>query len=270
MRKIIMTVSLAAATLGSAALLATPASASVTDTFIGKGDVQTAFNLNNAKMQAAVGTDGKGVTFTSSQPATQSLTSSASQVVTEHATQSAHRVLSCTVTVGGVKNPRVFEADGTRDGVKVGSREGSRTGSRTGSLDGVLNASIATDARKTGQWTGWNITGFLSGPAFTPTGVESFDAPEYGTASFTGEYAFGDTEWSGWVAEPGTNPADCLRNDNGAEITDLNDVTTYGDAVLTTTDFGTESFGTTEVTGLEKTGPAKVSATINGITKAIN
>lgn len=269
MRKTLFGLTATAAVL-AATLIGGAANASVTDTFIGKGDVQTAFNLNNAKMQSAVGTDGKGVTFTSSQPATQSLTSSASQVVTETATQSAHRVLSCTVTVGGVKNPRVFEADGSRDGVKTGSRTGSRIGSRAGSLDGVLNASIDTTARKTGQWTGWNINGFLSGPAFSATGVESFEAPAYGNASFSGDYAFGNVEWSGWQAEPGTNPADCLRNDNGALIEDLSDVTTYGDPVVTGSVLGAESFGPTVVTGTTTTGTAKVSATIAGVTKAIN
>ena len=128
--------------------------------FVGKGEVQSAFALNNAKLQDAITANKQAFTFTTTQPAAQSLSSSASQVVTEHATQSAHRVLSCTVTVGGVKNPRVFEADGTRDGIKVGSREGTREGTRTGSLNGTLDASINADPRKTGQWTGWNLKGF--------------------------------------------------------------------------------------------------------------
>ena len=113
--------------------------------------------MNNAEIQRVIDRNEKAFTFTSSQPAEQVLTSSASQVVTEHATQTAHRVLSCTVTVGGVKNPRVFEADGTRDGVKTGTREGTRTGDRAGTLTAPWSASIDAKARKTGQWTGWNI-----------------------------------------------------------------------------------------------------------------
>ena len=89
------------------------------------------------------------------------------------------------------------------------------------------------------------------------------------TPSFTGDYAFGDVEWSGWQAEPGTNPADCLRNDNGAEIDDLSDVTTYGDAVPTTTDYGTESFGPTQVTATNPTGLAQVFVTYNSVTKPL-
>jgi len=171
--------------------------------------------------------------------------------------------------MGGVKNPRVFEADGTRDGIKTGSREGSRTGDRVGTLDGTLATTIDAKARKTGQWTGWNLKSFTSGPSFTATGDEHFDAPEYRTPSFTGDYAFGDVEWSGWQAEPGTNPADCLRNDNGAEIDDLSDNTTYGDAVPTMTDYGTESFGTTKVTATNPSGLTQVSVTHNSITKPL-
>jgi hypothetical protein len=179
-------------------------------------------------------------------------------------------VLSCTVTVSGIKNPRVFKADGTREGIKTGSREGNRTGDRVGTLDGTLAASIDAKARKTGQWTGWNLKGFTSGPSFTATGAESFDDPIYGDPTFVDQaFRFGDVEWSGWQAEPGTNPADCLRDDNGAEITDLSDVTTYGEPVPTTTDYGTESFGPMEVTATNPTGPAQVSVTYNSVSKPL-
>jgi hypothetical protein len=237
--------------------------------FVGKGEVQSAYGFNNSAIQKIIDANEKAFTFTSSQSATQSLKSTASQVVTEHATQTAHRALSCTVTVGGVKNPRVFEADGTRDGTKTGSREGNRTGDRVGTLDGTLAASIDAKARKTGQWTGWNLKGFTSGPSFTATGTEHFDNPDYLAPSFTGDYAFGEVEWSGWVALQGENPADCLRNDNGAEIADLSDVTTYGDVVPTTTDYGTESFGETKVIATNPTGLAQVSVTYNSVTKPL-
>ncbi len=265
----------ATAAIAAVALLATATAANAATVnsdgsgFVGKGEVQSAYGLNNSAIQKIIDANEKAFTFTSSQSATQSLRSTASQVVTEHATQSAHRVLSCTVTVGGVKNPRVFEADGTRDGIKTGSREGSRKGERVGTLDGTLAASIDAKARKTGQWTGWNLKGFTSSPTFTATGVEHFDAPDYLAPSFTGDYAFGDIEWSGWQAEPGTNPADCLRNDNGAEIDDLSDVTTYGDAFPTTTDYGPESFSSTQVTATNPTGLAQVFVTYNSVTKPL-
>jgi hypothetical protein len=265
----------ATATIAAVALIATAAAATAATVnsygsgFVGKGEVQSAYGLNNGAIQKIITADEKAFTFTSSQSATQSLKSPASQVVTEHATQSAHRVLSCTVTVGGVKNPRVFQGDGTRDGIKTGSREGNRTGDRVGTLDGMLAASIDANARKTGQWTGWNLKGLPSAPLFTATGVEHFEAPEYLAPSFTGGYVFGDVEWSGWQAEPGTNPADCLRSANGAEIDDLSDVTTYGDAVRTTTDYGTESFGRTQVTATNLTGLAQVFVTYNSVTKPL-
>ena len=132
-----------------------------------------------------------------------------------------------------------------------------------------MAASTDAETRKTGQWTGWNLKGFTSGPSFTATGVQSFGAPEYLAPSSTGDYVFGEVEWSGWQAEPGTNPADCLRSDNGAEIDGLSDVTTYGDAVPTTTDYGTESLGTTQVTATNPTGLAQVFVTYNSVTKPL-
>jgi len=264
-----------AAGLAAAAIVATAGSASAATIaangtgFVGKGEVQSAYGMNNAKLQDAVNANAQAFTFSTTQAASQSLSSSASQVVTEHASQSAHRVLSCTVQVGGIKNPRIFEADGSRDGSKVGSREGSRTGSRAGSLVGTLSAAINADPRKTGQWTGWNLKGYATGPSFNATGAESFDAPAYGDAAFTGDYAFGDVEWGGWQAEPGTNPADCLRNDNGAIITDLSDVTTFGDALVTGTEYGAESFGPTQYGAVSATGPVQMFVTYLGSTKPL-
>ena len=266
----------ASAALAAIALIATATAANaatLNDTgsgFVGKGEVQSAYNLNNPAIQKIITDNEQAFTFSFKQDAEQVLKSSASQVVTEHATQSAHRVLSCTVTVGGIKNPRVFEADGTRDGVQTGTREGDRTGDRAGTLTGTLSASIDAKARKTGQWTGWNVK-MVGTPAFASTGVESFDAPVYGDAKFDGDYAFGEVEWSGWQAEPGTNPADCLRNDNGAEITDLSDKTTYGEAVVDedATEYGAESFGQTKVTATNPTGPAQVFVTYNSVTKPL-
>ena len=50
---------------------------------------------------------------------------------------------------------------------------------------------------------------------------------------------------------------------------DLSDVTTYGDSVPTTTDYGTESFGPTHVTATNPTGLAQVFVTYNSVTKPL-
>jgi hypothetical protein len=264
----------ASAALAAIALIATATAANaatLNDTgsgFVGKGEVQSAYNLNNPAIQKIIDANDKAFTFSFSQAATQELTSSATQEVTESATQSAHRVLSCTVTVGGIKNPKVFENDGTRDGIKTGSREGTRTGERAGSLNGALSATIDAKARKTGQWTGWNIKS-VGEKSFTASGAESFGDATYGDPSF-GTYVFDDVEWSGWQAEPGDNPADCLRNDNGAEITDLSDVTTYGVAEVTGTEYGDESFGDTEYGDVTASGAAQVLVTYNNVVKTLS
>ena len=79
-----------AALVGGVALAsAGPASADTMDAagqgFVGKGEVQSAFGWNNAKMQA----NQNGVTFTVKQNASQALSSSASQTATQEGSQSA-------------------------------------------------------------------------------------------------------------------------------------------------------------------------------------
>lgn len=261
----------AAATAAMLALGTTVASAAtlsdVGTGFVGKGEVQSAFAMNNKALQDAVNLNRQAFTFTTSQTAVQSLSSTASQTVTEHVTQSVHRVLSCTVTVGGDRNPQVFVRDGERFGSVSGTREGTRDGSRAGSLDGAVASTIAADPRKTGQWTGWTLTGFQGNPTFTATGVETFDAAQYGDPTFIGDTAFGDVEWGGWVSEPGTNPASC--DSNGPGITDVSDVTTYGDAVPGATEYGPETFGPTEYGATTGTGPMALFVTYNGTTKPL-
>jgi hypothetical protein len=248
--------------------LGSAANASVTETFIGKGDVQTAFGFNNAAMQKAVG-DGKGVTFSSKQSARQTLGRDVSQDVTQSATQTVHRTLSCTITTGGDKKPVIFEADGYRDGTKTGTKTGSQSGTQAGSLDGTLATSLATDARKTGQWTGWNITGFASGPTFAADGEASWNQPSFGDPTFNGDFAFGDVEWSGWVSESQHNPADCDRNSD--KVSDYVEDVDFGHVVpgdvAPTGDVKAE---TARVIATEATAPAKVFATINTDTRAIN
>jgi hypothetical protein len=242
--------------------------------FVGKGEVQSAYGMNNSKLQTAVDNNSaKPFTFSSVQPASQSLTMDVSQDATQVATQTVHRDLSCTVTTGGEKNPKVFHNDGFRNGVREGSRTGSRDGSRVGTLTGTLAAQIASDPRKTGQWTGWNLRGFASGPDFTPTGTAEFGDADFGDADFAyGGYNFGDVEWSGWVADGGGHPSDCDRNDSandGKEITDLVDETTHGYVIPGDVTPGDVEDGEIHEKGIAPTGPAQVSVTWGGVTKAL-
>jgi hypothetical protein len=88
----------------AAALITTMATASASVAidatgkgFVGKGEVQSAFAMNNATMQKAV--DAKAFSFSAEQPTTRSLSQNVSQVgtqagttaVTQTATQSAKR-----------------------------------------------------------------------------------------------------------------------------------------------------------------------------------
>src|SRR5262245_17091459 len=82
--------------------------------FVGKGDVQTVFNLNNGALQNALIANAQAFTFKTSQSASQAVSQEAEQdgeqdgteyatqvgeqAVTESATETAHWVLSCTIT----------------------------------------------------------------------------------------------------------------------------------------------------------------------------
>ena len=60
-----------------------------------------------------------------------------------------------------------------------------------------------------------------------------------------------------------------LASATTTEIDDLSDVTTYGDTVPTTTDYGTESLRPTKVTATNPAGRAQVSVTYNSVTKPL-
>lgn len=186
--------------------------------FVGKGEVQSAFGWNNAKMQ----TNHEAVTFKAEQPTTQSLSQevtqtamqvgaqagvqTASQTGTQSATQVVSQDLTCTFTNGNAT--KVFHRDGVRDGERTGTRQGSRegsryagrfgerTGTREGSQAGVQKGNLASALsdydRKTGQWTGWFLKGF--GPtSYTPVSSPVWDAP-----TFDGDFTFGDYTYKAW------------------------------------------------------------------------
>jgi hypothetical protein len=260
------------AALAAMVMIAGPASAVVTfdpatgTGFVGKGDVQSAFNLNNAKLQAGV--DANKFAFSYQQAAAQTGSQTAAQSATQSATQNVTRVLSCDVTVGGDKRPVRFENDGYRIGTATGTATGSRSGARSGTLSGSLSATIAADPRKTGQWTGWNIRS-AGTPTFTSSGITVYGDPTLGDYSW-GDYSWGAIGWGDWIAsEPGTNPADCLRNDNGALIENLSDVTTPGDIVPGEVTPGEIQYGEMVFGNPTATGLARVFVTYNGVTKGL-
>ena len=187
--------------------------------FVGKGDVQTALGYNNAQLQKNAST----LVFTSQQPAEQGLSQSASQSANEAGTQTVTRTLSCVVDT----QRKTFTNDGTRSGERTGERTGSRTGSRVGTLAGKIASTIAFDARVKNQITGFNLRGFQTQAVFVPTGEPAWGELTFGEWSFTA-WSWSETEWSGWVSEPGENPADCLSSTSGHVVTELEDVTTVG------------------------------------------
>jgi hypothetical protein len=273
MRKIVLGLA-ATAAIATPLALATAANASVTVAdngtgFVGKGDVQTAFNLRNADVQNAINGNKQAFTFSSEQAATQSLTRTVSQAVSQDVTRSTAWDLSCTVNG---KN-KTFHRDGTRAGTATGTQTGTQSGTQSGALRGSLKSNIASDPRKTGQWTGWNLLGFATGDPQFIVGESSYDAPVF-DAPVMGAATLGDVVWGDWVAEPGENPADCLRNDtdNGVPVvTDLVNEVTEGEVVPTGEVSPSGAVETIkEVAGTATpTGPAQVFATYNGVTKAL-
>ncbi|MDY0908802.1 hypothetical protein [Microbacterium sp. CFBP9034] len=275
MRKTFLGLAVIAALAAPLALGAT-AHAATLDTagkgLVGKGEVQSAFGWNNAKMQGATLI---GFTFSTTQAATQSVSQDASQVVTEHGSQTVVRTLSCTVDG---KNKH-FEAYGTREGDRIGSREGERTGSLAGSLAGSLVSDIAYDNKgKNGQWTGFYLTKFAAGsPSFSPTGSPVWDDQATYTepATFAGDLILGDIEWGGWQSEPGENPNDCTRTDsiNGIPVvSNLHDELDETAPLTTTVEYGAESFDETSIAnvgGPTGTGPVSLFVTYNGTTKPL-
>jgi len=287
MHRITKIAAVATTALAATALVATGTAANAATVtngtgFIGKGDVQSAFAMNNSALQKAV--DANAFTFRAEQPTTQSLaqdvsqvgTQSGSQVGTEYATQTATQYatmsvsqdLTCTFTNGS--GTKTFHRDGVREGDRtgdrIGNRDGSRQGSRTGERDGVrtgsqsgtqagsLAADIDAKARKTGQWTGWDVKNWSADPAYKTTGAPVWQDPTYAEDAwaFDADYTFGDyafdtgytfapefgyadwtvadfepmtdVEWGEWDAAPGENPDDCLRSQNADKITQIHNV----------------------------------------------
>ncbi len=224
MRKTLSVLALAAATSIGVLAGSGAANAATAPGFLGKGEVQTALGWNNAALQKAVTTDG-AIKFTSEQALTQSVSQDATQSGTRVGTQSVSQDLSCTIEG---KN-KTFHRDGLRDGVATGTADGTRTGSRSGVANGTVASTIQWDARKTGQFTGF----YLAAPVVTGTTwgqPSAFGDYQFGDYAF-GDYAFGAPVWGDWVAEPGENPADCLRTDTGTGtpvVTDLSNVITPG------------------------------------------
>jgi len=223
---------IAAIPVATVAILAGSASASVSSTFIGKGDVQTALGgINNAKIQSLV--DNSQITFSSSQagsqPVKQALTQdgvqSADQEGTQagvqsgsqSATQTMLETLTCRKTTGAVNSQyrygtrngehtgtRTSERDAIRTATRSASRSGSQTGSQTGSVSGSVNAAIDAQARKTGQWTGWKVNNIAVNPQFVAgsaapvwTSQAFNDNWAYTSVGFTfGDYDFTNVAWT--------------------------------------------------------------------------
>ena len=288
MRKILLGLA-ATAALVTPLALGTAANASVTidndgKGFVGKGDVQTALGLNNAQMQAKAGS----LTFTTEQAAHQNLTTfltqsgtqagsqmavqSAAQVGTQSLTQESTETLSCFKTNGaavqqtrsGVKTgDRTAERQGTRSGTRFGTRDAERTGTRAGTkpgvFSGVLNSTVAYEARKSNQYTGFILNGYKADPVFDGSGGIAWGEPQFvddfggfgawtfDEPVFTDGYTFGaygsfgpasfgpivwDADWS--TGDTNADPDVCLKADGtlGNNIDPASLVHTFSDGPI--------------------------------------
>ena len=220
--------------------------------FVGKGDVQSAFNLNNGVLQNALIADKQAVKFKYSQPAEQTVTETSKQTVTQSVDEVVKRTVSCVVVMGGDRNPVEHERYGGRNGSRSGVISGIRTGTRVGTATGTVASAISGDPRlKTGQnqFTGFDLSG-KGTPTFESSGV-TWD----GEMRFDTTYdqpQMGDTAWGGWGqnSDPTENPASCLSGNENVE--DLIDVTKVVD-----TTYGNANFGPVE----SSTTPGEVTTT---------
>ena len=146
MRKIILGLT-AAAAIAAPVALAGSASAATIDAagrgFVGKGEVQSVFAMNNSALQKAVDNDefkftakqptaqplSQSVAKTGTQVGTQSGTESAVQTGTQSGTRVVSQDLTCEFTNGN--GTQTFHRDGVREGDRTGSREGSPASSTT-------------------------------------------------------------------------------------------------------------------------------------------
>jgi len=131
-------------------------------------------------------------------------------------------------------------------------RDGIRTGGRAGVVNGSVVSDVAADARKTGQWTGFNLKG-MGTPTFTASGAVVWNDPaQFGEWSFDDEWSFagdfqfdpykfgeyefedfdlGSIEWGAWDTDGTTaDPDVCVNNGNG--ITNFSDKITEGPVVV--------------------------------------
>ena len=109
------------------------------------------------------------------------------------------------VREGDREGDRTGSREGNRNGIRTGERDGTRTGSQSGSQSGSLAAGIDAKARKTGQWTGWNVTGWTTTPAYSTTGAPVWQDPSYAEDAwgFDPEYTFGDYAFdTGYTFDP--------------------------------------------------------------------
>ncbi len=240
-RNIIIPAALAAATLIGTA---SGANAATAPGFLGKGEVQSAMGWNNAALQKAVDADkalvAKGlaptnIVFTGEQTTTTITTDSGVLYGTQYGTQDVEQSLTCDFTNGN--GTKTFHRSGDRTATRDASKDASKTATRESTQSSKVSSTLVYDARKTGQWTGFN----LSAPVTSGAPVVTIEA--------------GD-----WVGDvPGSNPSDCDRSQDADHITlyDLSEVTATSD-VTPVGDVATDPAGveqTESVTGTPATGP---------------
>jgi len=224
--------------------------------FVGKGDVQSAYGINNGTLQDALKKDPQAVKFKYNQPAQQTVSENASQVGTQSVETTIRRHVECIVVTGGIKNRVEHDRYGARYGIRFGTRSGSREGIRSGTISGSVLSTINGDPRQVkgqNQFTGFNLTGKSAG-TFTPQGDINWGDTTFGEFEFSAP-VMSDIEWGGWGenSDPTENPASCLSGNSNVE--DLVDTTTesapaFGDTVLGSIDYSNRTYGETTVTGL--------------------
>lgn len=187
--------------------------------FVGKGEVQTVMGWNNAALQ----TNAEKLTFITQQAVQQAVEQALTQAGTQTGTRAVSQDVTCTVETG----QKTFHRDGERHGTRAGAREGSRDGLRSGVATGTVGYSVDYTARKANQFTGFILSGLKN--ESVALGPVVWGEAEFGDYVFAGDYAFGDVEWGGWEAEPGSNPAECLGGNPG--IKDLVNIVTEGAVV---------------------------------------
>lgn len=200
--------------------------------FVGKGDVQTALGLNNAKMQAAAGS----LKFTD----TQSGTATFSQSATQTATQTTTTDTSCQDGNGNYHSYKIDSSSAVQTG--------SQTGSQTGTQDGTVGYTIDYDSRIHNQIDGFWLTGV------TPT-------------NFVGS---GDLLWSGytWSGYTWSGPVETTSYDPTESAWDacVANGTVSPDPVITVGPIVENApvYGSVVQTGFSPSGPATLYVSSGG------